>query len=111
MQKEATITVNGIQLNEAQAGAVRVAVASMLMELAESEDMKSLGEIGPLYQARLSEVQVLILNASAEQVSPTDVVVAHDQTAGDGQLVELLGDDIPEHLRDPHWRPKGYPFK
>lgn len=61
MAKEATITVGDTRLNEAQSMAIRVAVSSMLMELAEPEHMQSLGEIGPLYQAHLSEVQEVIL--------------------------------------------------
>ena len=37
--------------------------------------------------------------------------IVEEPASADGQLVELLGDDIPEHLRDPNWRPQGYPFK
>ena len=39
-----------------------------------------------------------------------DVIVVHDDTSRDSQLVELLGDDIPEHLRNADWKPPGYPF-
>jgi hypothetical protein len=58
---EATITINGVELNSAQSMAIRVAVAGMLTELAEPAHRQKLGEIGPLYQARLGEVQELIL--------------------------------------------------
>ena len=44
----------------------------------------------------------------ASVLMPREVKSEHAQP---GQLVELLGDDIPEHLRDPNWRPEGYPFK
>jgi len=65
--KEATIIINGVLLNEAQSSALRVAVASFLTELAVPDHMAALGEIGPLYQARLSEVQDLIFKGEAER--------------------------------------------
>lgn len=57
MEKEATITIGNTRLNEAQSMAIRVAVSNMLMELKEPKYRQALGEIAPLYEARLSEVQ------------------------------------------------------
>ena len=65
--KEATILINNVLLDEAQSSSLRVAVASFLTELAEPDHMAALGEIGPLYQARLSEVQDLIFKGEAER--------------------------------------------
>lgn len=58
--KEADIVINGIALSHAQSMAVRVAVTDFLMCLPER--LVDLGPIGPLYQARLGEVQDLIVN-------------------------------------------------
>jgi hypothetical protein len=63
MSTESKIVINGVELTQAQSSSVRVAVSSMLTELAQKEHMDALGEIGPLYQARLSEVQDLLLNS------------------------------------------------
>jgi hypothetical protein len=60
VKREPTITVNGVTLTEAQAMSVRVAVTSFRMELHGGYD-KVLGEIGPLYDARLYEVEKLML--------------------------------------------------
>ncbi|MBI2063277.1 MAG: hypothetical protein HYT61_03535 [Candidatus Yanofskybacteria bacterium] len=57
MSKEATIMIGSTKLNEAQSMAIRVAVSNMLMELQEPGYCQELGEIAPLYKARLSEVQ------------------------------------------------------
>lgn len=68
---EADIVINGVRLDMSQSMAVRVAVSSFLMELASDERhddldgqtrMEALGEIGPLYRARLSEVQDIIID-------------------------------------------------
>ena len=58
---EPTIVINGKQLTEAQAMAVRVAVSDFLAQLTDKDFMKSLGAAGPMYQARLAEVQRLML--------------------------------------------------
>jgi len=58
--QEARVLVNGIWLTEAQSMALRVAVGMFLSDLADADRMKSLGDIGPLYQARLHEVQDLL---------------------------------------------------
>gem|GEM_PF-6471042 len=58
---EANIRINDVELSFAQSMSVRVAVASMLMDLADPEYMKALGKVGPLYQSRLSEVQRFLL--------------------------------------------------
>ncbi|MDP3727574.1 MAG: hypothetical protein Q8R35_02960 [bacterium] len=65
MPKEARIVVGGVQLNSAQSMAVRVAVSSMLLELTDQEHRRELGEIAEGYEARLGEVQALILADSA----------------------------------------------
>ena len=57
---EPNITINGVPLTDAQAMAVRVAVVDFLYDLADAEHMAELGEIGPLYRARLSEVQEIM---------------------------------------------------
>jgi hypothetical protein len=62
---EPEIVIAGVLLTEAQSMAVRVAVGSMLLDLAAPEYMRDLGEIGPLYQSRLYEVQLLMHGASA----------------------------------------------
>ena len=64
---EAAIIINDVILDDAQSSVVRVAVASFLTELANKEKMEALGEIGPLYQARLSEVQDLIFKGATER--------------------------------------------
>lgn len=58
---EATITINGVILTSAQALSVRVAVTGMRIDLADPEHMVALGEIGPHYDARLSEVEDLLV--------------------------------------------------
>ena len=58
---EAQIVINGVQLNSAQSMVVRVAVSSMLTELQDPDYRKSLGEIAAGYEARLTEVQTLIV--------------------------------------------------
>lgn len=69
--READIMINGVPLTFAQSMAVRVAVADFLSQLASDErfpdldgqtHMEALGEIGPLYRARLSEVQDIIVD-------------------------------------------------
>jgi hypothetical protein len=58
--REATIVVADHRLTSAQSMAVRVAIAAFLSELASPQFMSALGRIGPLYQARLAEVQDFI---------------------------------------------------
>jgi len=60
--KEARITINGVELTEAQSMAVRVAVTGMRMDLHadDRKRMRGLGEIGHLYDLRLQEVEDLI---------------------------------------------------
>lgn len=63
MYAEPRITINGVVLNDAQAATVRVAVAQWLTELHEDKKyMKELGEIGPMYQKRLGEVQEMMFS-------------------------------------------------
>lgn len=54
MTREPEIVVNGVRLTEAQAMAVRVAVTSFRMD---RDHLAGLGPIGPLYDARLAEVE------------------------------------------------------
>ncbi len=62
--REAKITIGSVELNNAQSMAVRVAVSSMLMELQDQEHRKALGDIAELYEARLQEVQTIILGSA-----------------------------------------------
>ncbi len=57
---EAKITINGIELTEAQSMSVRTAVANSLMNLSDEKFMEDMGPIGPPLQQRLSEVQKAI---------------------------------------------------
>lgn len=72
LPKEATITINGVTLSHAQAMSVRVAVTSFRFDLADPEQAELLGEIGKLYDARLIEVERLLVG---ENVSPAPSVV------------------------------------
>ena len=63
MNKEAKIVIGNVELNESQSMAVRVAIASTLLDLANNEYRHDLGEIAELYQARLVEVQRLIFTS------------------------------------------------
>ena len=56
MTSEPSITINGVELTEAQASTVRVALSCFQFELREPKFTELLGPIGPLYQARLNEV-------------------------------------------------------
>jgi hypothetical protein len=58
--QEAKIIINGVALTEGQSATVRVAVTSFLSSLTPQE-LKELGEIGPLYKARATEVIKLLL--------------------------------------------------
>lgn len=60
--READIVINGVRLTFAQSMAVRVAVTSFLVDLDEPERMADLGDVGPLYRARLGEVQDIIVD-------------------------------------------------
>jgi len=61
MSKEAKISIDGTELTEAQSMAVRMAVGSQLMDLANDEHRRELGDIAAPNQGRLSEVQTIIL--------------------------------------------------
>jgi hypothetical protein len=63
LPREATITINGTTLTQAQAMSLRVAVTSFRFSLAEPEMMEGLGEIGKLYDERLIEVEQLLIGA------------------------------------------------
>ena len=60
---EATITINGTLLTQAQAMSLRVAVSSFRMELDDPEMMEGLGEVGKLYDEQLIEVEQLLIGA------------------------------------------------
>lgn len=60
--REPTIFVNSVLLTNAQAIAMRVAVTGMRIDLSDPERMAALGEIGPAYDARLSEVESLMVD-------------------------------------------------
>ena len=61
--KEAAVAINGITLSEAQAAALRVAVTSFRMELEDPRRRKALGPIGVLYDARLLEIERLLVRS------------------------------------------------
>lgn len=58
--KEATISVNGHLLTEAQSMATRVAVTSFLMQLRNRAFAESLGQLGIRYNEDLTAVQAMI---------------------------------------------------
>jgi len=65
--KEALVTINGVALNMAQSMSLRVAVTGWRMSFHEdAEYRKNLGEIGPLYDARLAEIERLLVGRSGE---------------------------------------------
>lgn len=64
--EEPNVVVNGVELNTAQSMALRVAVGSMLQELADKDYMVLIGEIGPLYQARLREIERIMLMSTPQ---------------------------------------------
>ena len=60
--READIQIGVVKLNPAQATVVRVAVTDLLTHLALDHELRvSLGELGPLYEQRLREVESLIV--------------------------------------------------
>lgn len=59
--QEAHVTIEGVVLTFGQTMSLRVAVSNMLAELSEPEYMKALGKIGEGYQARLTEVQSMLI--------------------------------------------------
>ena len=61
MARETKMTVGSVELNSAQAMAIRVAVSSMLTKLKDPTYRHDLGDIAELYERRLQEVQELIL--------------------------------------------------
>ncbi len=59
--REPTITINGVSLTTAQAMTVRVALQNFAMELSDPEFKEAVGEIGPLYLARIGEINRLMM--------------------------------------------------
>jgi hypothetical protein len=88
--KEAVIVINGVRLTFAQAMAVRVAVAGFLHDLADPEHMAGLGGIGPLYQARLSEVQEAIFLNLKPQTTPPEKAAAPPETESGTPWANLI---------------------
>ena len=65
-RREAGIQIGNVQLNPAQAMVVRVAVMDLLTRLALDHGVReSLGEVGPVYEQRLREVESLIVDATS----------------------------------------------
>ncbi len=65
-RREAGIQIGNVQLNPAQAMVVRVAVTELLTRLALDHGVReSLGEVGPVYEQRLREVESLIVDATS----------------------------------------------
>ena len=60
---EARISINGVELTEAQSCMVRVAVASYLHDLADPTYCAEIGPVADGHRARLVEVQDLIFTA------------------------------------------------
>ncbi len=58
---EPRITVQGHLLMDAEASAIRVAVAHFLSELSDDEFRLSLGDIGESYRRRLTTIQNFML--------------------------------------------------
>lgn len=58
---EPRITINGHELSVGQAMTVRVAVGNFLLELQDEQFVSELGQIGPLYRARLKEIALLLV--------------------------------------------------
>jgi hypothetical protein len=59
---EATITINGTTLTNAQAMSLRVAVTSFRIELHEPEMAEVMGDIGKMYDECLIEVEQLLVS-------------------------------------------------
>lgn len=66
---EPVVMVNGQRLTEAQSTALRVAVSGFLVGL--PAHLADLGEVGPLYQARLGEVESIMLEAVPREIART----------------------------------------
>lgn len=62
--KEAKIVIEGTELTFAQSMTVRVAIGAFQRILSDEEYRKALGEIGDNYQARLVEIQNLIMKGA-----------------------------------------------
>jgi len=59
---EASVTINGVSLNTAQSMSLRTAVTSWRMQFhGDPEYRKLLGKIGPKYDARLAEIERLLV--------------------------------------------------
>lgn len=65
---EAIVKIGSITLNYAESMTLRVAVTSMLHDLADKEYMEALGEIGPLYRNRLLAIQSFIHKSIDDQL-------------------------------------------
>ncbi len=61
MDKEAQVTIGGVELTFAQSMALRVAVGSMLLDLNDKKYRRDLGDVAEFYQARLGEIEKLML--------------------------------------------------
>jgi hypothetical protein len=68
--RELPVVVGGTRLTDAQASALRVAVAMFLSELADPKFRAELGDIADGYRARLAEVQGLMLDLPSSPRSP-----------------------------------------
>lgn len=58
---EARIVIGTTELNAAQSDTVRIAVSSMLMRLQDPREREALGGIAISYEARLAEIQNILL--------------------------------------------------
>jgi hypothetical protein len=64
--REAKVTVNGIELTSAQVSALRGAVTGFRIELSDPEYRRRLGPIAEAYDARLAEVESLLVQTMNE---------------------------------------------
>ncbi len=62
---EPHIVINGTTLSVGQAATVRIAVATFLGWVLSEKTCTDLGDIGPLYRARASEIMALMLRSAA----------------------------------------------
>lgn len=67
--KEARIVINGFLLTEAQASVVRIAVSDFRMSLQDPEQRAAFGAIAEGYEARLHEVELLLIEEETPERS------------------------------------------
>lgn len=61
-QPEPRITINGVELTDAQAMTVRVAIGNFRIELNDPDFARALGTVGDVYKARAAEIERVMLS-------------------------------------------------